>query len=216
MMDIPNYEGPSILLYLEVYITTLKFHGPYGIRGEASNPSVLGPKFRAIGNIVLSFKDSPSAKVGVQFDKPIPRGINLGGLCEDAHRFFSKEDTGLDDLENLLVKPLFEVVSSESINSPVILFMKDAAKSVEGNLVSYSTYKSRLEELLDNVVIIGSHAQTNKHKEKDSFQKTHDKGKKKGQLNILHATGLLFKFSRIVYDLILASTNYSVASSIAG
>lgn len=50
----------------------------------------------------------------------------------------------------------------------------------------------------------------------DSFQKTHDKGKKKGQLNILHATGLLFKFSRIVYDLILASTNYSVASSIAG
>ncbi|PHU20131.1 hypothetical protein BC332_11282 [Capsicum chinense] len=168
-----------------------------------------GPKFRAIGNIVLSFKDSPSAKVGVQFDKPIPRGINLA----DELRL---EDTGQDDLENLLVKALFEVVSSESINSPVILFMKDSAKSVAGNLVSYSTYKSRLEELLDNIVIIGSHAHTNKHKEKDSFQKMHDKGKKKGQLNILHATGLLFKFSRIVYDLILASTNYSVASSIAG
>ncbi|PHT28134.1 hypothetical protein CQW23_32274 [Capsicum baccatum] len=51
---------------------------------------IMGPTFGTRGKIVLSFKDSPSAKVGVQFDKPIPLGINLGGLCEDAHRFFCK------------------------------------------------------------------------------------------------------------------------------
>ncbi|KAF3625436.1 hypothetical protein FXO38_27364 [Capsicum annuum] len=172
-----------------------------------------GPKFRAIGNIVLSFKDSPSAKVGVQFDKPIPRGINLGGLCEDAHRFFCKadelrlEDTGLDDLENLLVKPLFEVVSSESINSPVILFMKDSAKSVVGNLVSYSTYKSWLEELLDNVVIIGSHAHTNKHKEK--VVKRFDK---KGKLSPRYVGPYRIHnhFGKVAYELKLPSDLASV------
>ncbi|PHT25149.1 hypothetical protein CQW23_35213 [Capsicum baccatum] len=73
-----------------------------------------GPAFGIRRKIVLSFKDSPSAKVGVQFDKPIPRGINLGGLCEDAHGFFCKVDelhlegSGQDDLENLLVNTLFE------------------------------------------------------------------------------------------------------------
>ncbi|PHU15554.1 hypothetical protein BC332_16759 [Capsicum chinense] len=72
--------------------------------------------------------------------------------CDDAHGFFCKEGTGLDDLENLLVKALFEVVSREGRNSPVILFMKDAEKTMAGNSGSYSTYKSRLEKISDNVL----------------------------------------------------------------
>ncbi|PHT46346.1 Spastin [Capsicum baccatum] len=148
-----------------------------------------GPTFGAIGKIVLSFKNSPSAKVGVQFDKPIPRGVNLGGLCEDAHGFFCKVDelrlegTGLDDLENLLVKTLCEVVSRESRNSPVILFMKHAEKTMAGNSVSYSTYKSRLEKIPDNIVVIGSHTNTDDHKEEDSFGKMQDKGKQIARTN---------------------------------
>ncbi|PHT27899.1 hypothetical protein CQW23_32494 [Capsicum baccatum] len=134
-------------------------------------PLFQGPAFGTRGKIVLSFNDSPSAKVGVQFDKPIPRGINLGGLCEDAHGFFCKVDEprlegiGLDDLENLLVNTLFEVVIRESRNSPVILFMKDAEKTTAGNSVSYSMYKSWLEKIPDNIVIIGSHILSDDHKE---------------------------------------------------
>ncbi|PHT79761.1 hypothetical protein T459_17813 [Capsicum annuum] len=88
----------------------------------------LGPAFGTRGMIVLSFKDSRSAKVGVQFDKPIPRGINLGGLCEDAHGFFCK---GCN----------------------------------QRNSVSYSMYKSWLQKIPDNIVIIGSHIHSDDHKE---------------------------------------------------
>ena len=57
-------------------------------------------------------------------------------------------------------------MTSESRNSPFILFMKDAEKSIVGNSESYSTFKSRLEKLSDNTVIIGSHTQTDNRKEK--------------------------------------------------
>jgi hypothetical protein len=44
--------------------------------------------------------------------------------------------------------------------------MKDAEKSIVGNSDSYSTFKSRLEKLPDNVVVIGSHTQNDNRKEK--------------------------------------------------
>ncbi|PHT79738.1 hypothetical protein T459_17790 [Capsicum annuum] len=160
-----------------------------GSTSALDSTPIWGPAFGTRGKIVLSFKDSPSAKVGVQFDKPIPRGINLGGLCEDAHGFFCKVDelrlegTGQDDLENLLVNTLFEVVIRESRNSPVILFMKDAEKTTAGNSVSYSMYKSWLEKLPDNIVIIGSHIHSDDHKEEDSFGKMQDKGKQVASTN---------------------------------
>ncbi|PHT27903.1 hypothetical protein CQW23_32498 [Capsicum baccatum] len=148
-----------------------------GSTSALDSTAIRGPAFGTRGKIVLSFKDSPSAKVGVQFDKPIPRGINLGGLCKDAHGFFCKVRshsctsnafyhhflTGQDDLENLLVNTLFEVVIRERRNSPVILFMKDAEKTTAGNSVSYSMYKSWLEE--------------------DSFGKMQDKGKQVASTN---------------------------------
>ncbi|XP_047270519.1 peroxisome biosynthesis protein PAS1 [Capsicum annuum] len=155
---------------------------------QRSTP-VRGPTFGTRGKVVLTFHDNPSAKVGVKFDRPIPYGINLGGLCDGDHGYFCEvselrldEATDVDDLEELLTNTLFEVVSSESRNSPVILFIKHVAKSVARNSVSYSTFQSRLEELPDNVVIIGSHAHTNKHK-KDSFGEMHDKGKRSERTN---------------------------------
>ncbi|KAK4370787.1 hypothetical protein RND71_010262 [Anisodus tanguticus] len=175
--------------------------------GALCSTAIRGPTFGIRGKVVLSFTDNPLAKVGVRFDKPIPYGVNLGGLCDDAHGFFCKvselltlEDTGVDDLDKLLTNTLFEIVFNESRNSPFILFMKDAEKSMAGNSESYSRFKSRLEKLPDNVVIIGSHAHTDNLKEKshpggllftkfgsnqtalldlalDSLGKTHDKGK---------------------------------------
>ena len=44
--------------------------------------------------------------------------------------------------------------------------MKDAEKSIVGSSESYSTFKSSLERLPDNVVVIGSQSQTDNRKEK--------------------------------------------------
>ncbi|CAA2954347.1 Hypothetical predicted protein, partial [Olea europaea subsp. europaea] len=54
-------------------------------------------------------------------------------------------------------------VFDESRDSPFILFMKDAVKSMVGNSESYAMFKNKLP---DNVVIIGSHTQTDNRKEK--------------------------------------------------
>jgi hypothetical protein len=60
---------------------------------------------------------------------------------------------------------LFQVVTSESRDSPFILFMKEAEKSIVGNGDPYS-FKSKLEKLPDNVVVIGSHTHSDSRKEK--------------------------------------------------
>ncbi|GFZ17421.1 AAA-type ATPase family protein [Actinidia rufa] len=177
-----------------------------------------GPSFGIRGKVMLPFDDNPSSKIGVRFDKPIPDGVDLGGLCELGHGFFCTvsdlrlEPMGVEDLDKLLINTLFEAVASESRNSPFILFMKDAEKSIVGNSESYSTFKSRLEKLSDNTVIIGSHTQTDNRKEKshpggllftkfgsnqtalldlafpDSFGRLHERGKE-----IPKATKLLTK-----------------------
>ncbi|GMJ05859.1 hypothetical protein like AT4G02480 [Hibiscus trionum] len=166
-----------------------------------------GPPYGIRGKVVLYFADNPSSKVGVRFDKPIPDGVDLGNMCEAGHGFFCNvsdlrlENTSTENLDRLLVKTLFEVVYSESRTSPFILFMKDAEKSLAGNTDSYSSFKSRLENLPDNVIVIGSHTHSDNRKEKshhggllftkfggsqtalldlafpDSFGRLHDKGK---------------------------------------
>lgn len=69
----------------------------------------------------------------------------------------------------LLVLNFNQVVISESRKSPFILFMKDAEKSMVGNSESYTTFKSKLEKLPDNIVVIGSHTHADNRKEKVSF-----------------------------------------------
>lgn len=41
-----------------------------------------GPPSGNRGEVVLLFEDNPLSKVGVRFDKPIPDGVDLGGLCK--------------------------------------------------------------------------------------------------------------------------------------
>ncbi|XP_027334355.1 uncharacterized protein LOC113849024 isoform X3 [Abrus precatorius] len=165
-----------------------------------------GPPNGSRGKVVLLFDDNPLSKIGVRFDKPIPDGVDLGGACEGGQGFFCNvtdlrlENSGVEELDKLLINSLFEVVFSESRSAPFILFMKDAEKSIVGNGDPYS-FKSKLENLPDNVVVIGSHTQTDSRKEKshpggllftkfgsnqtalldlafpDSFGRLHDRGK---------------------------------------
>lgn len=107
----------------------------------------------------------------------------------------------MEDLDKLLIIALFEAISDESRSCPFILFIKDGEKSIVGNSESYSTFRSRLEKLPDNVVVIASQTQIDNRKEKshpggllftkfgstqtalldlafpDSFGRLHDKGK---------------------------------------
>ncbi|XP_068483803.1 uncharacterized protein [Phaseolus vulgaris] len=168
--------------------------------------SARGPANGSRGKVVLLFDDNPLSKIGVRFDKPIPDGVDLGGCCEGGQGFFCHvndlrlENSGIEELDKVLINTLFEVVVSESRNEPFILFMKDAEKSIVGNGDPFS-FKSRLENLPDNVVVIGSHTHTDSRKEKshpggllftkfgsnqtalldlafpDSFGRLHDRGK---------------------------------------
>ncbi|KAF2311468.1 hypothetical protein GH714_024074 [Hevea brasiliensis] len=170
-----------------------------------SASSSRGPPNGIRGKVVLVFEDNPLSKIGVRFDKPVSDGVDLGGLCEGGQGYFCNvTDLRLDnveDLDKLLINTLFEAVHNESRNSPFILFVKDAEKSIAGNPDTCSTFKSRLEKLPDNVVAIASHTQTDNRKEKlhpggllftkfgsnqtalldlafpDSFGRLHDRGK---------------------------------------
>ncbi|TKY55321.1 AAA domain-containing protein [Spatholobus suberectus] len=130
-----------------------------------------GPSNGSRGKVVLLFEDNPLSKIGVRFDKPIPDGVDLGGACEGGQGFFCNvtdlrlESSAVEELDKLLIHSLFEVVFSESRSAPFILFMKDAEKSIVGNGDSYS-FKSKLENLPANVVVIGSHTQNDSRKEK--------------------------------------------------
>ncbi|TKY73632.1 ATPase family AAA domain-containing protein 1-A [Spatholobus suberectus] len=180
--------------------------------GLYQTPSSRGPANGSRGKVVLLFDDNPLSKIGVRFDKPIPDGVDLGGACEAGQGFFCNvtdlrlENSGVEELDKLLINTLFEVVVSESRNEPFILFMKDAEKSIVGNGDPFS-FKSRLENLPDNVVVIGSHTHIDNRKEKshpggllftkfgsnqtalldlafpDSFGRLHDRGKEVAKPN---------------------------------
>ena len=55
---------------------------------------------------------------------------------------------------------------NESKSTPLILFVKDIEKSVVGNGDAYAAFKSKLENLPDNFIVIGSHTQLDNRKEK--------------------------------------------------
>lgn len=47
-----------------------------------------GPAHGYRGKVVLAFEENGSSKIGVRFDRSIPEGNDLGGLCEEDHGFF--------------------------------------------------------------------------------------------------------------------------------
>ncbi|XP_059659545.1 uncharacterized protein LOC132306240 [Cornus florida] len=131
-----------------------------------------GPTYGYRGKVVLAFEKNRSSKIGVRFDKSIPEGNDLGGLCEEDHGFFCAADllrldsSTSDDVYKPAISELFEVASNESKSTPLILFVKDLEKSLVGNSEAYAAFKSKLENLMGNVVVIASHTQTDNRKEK--------------------------------------------------
>ncbi|XP_075524201.1 uncharacterized protein LOC142556611 isoform X2 [Primulina tabacum] len=134
-----------------------------------SGSSVRGPIYGYRGKVVLPSKESTS-KIGVRFDKTIPDGTNLGGLCEEDHGYLCAAyllclDSSIEDFDKFAINELFEVASLESKSSPLILFVKDIEKSVVGSSAAYALLKTKLENLPENLVVIASHTQTENKKE---------------------------------------------------
>ncbi|KAM5564008.1 hypothetical protein ABKV19_018565 [Rosa sericea] len=137
------------------------------------NPPLRGPQYGYKGKVVLPFEENGSSKIGVRFEKTIPDGNDLGGLCEEDRGFFCPANhliridvSGGDDIDKLAINELLEVASNESKSMPLILFMKDVEKAMVGNSDAFIHFKSKLESLPENVVIIGSHTQLDNRKEK--------------------------------------------------
>nr|XP_043620257.1 uncharacterized protein LOC122592111 [Erigeron canadensis] len=138
---------------------------------------IRGPAYGYKGKVLLAFSENGSSKIGVKFDKQIPGGNNLGGICEENHGFFCSADllrldsSSSDDAEKLATSQLFEVMLEESRLSPLIVFIKDIQKSKFGNPEAYTSFKNKLDNLPSNVVVIASHTQMDSGKEK-----SHDGG----------------------------------------
>ncbi|GFQ06625.1 ferredoxin-dependent glutamate synthase chloroplastic [Phtheirospermum japonicum] len=76
-----------------------------------------GPTYGNRGKVVLAFEENGSSKIGVRFDRSIPEGNDLGGLCEEDRGFFCAADllrlesSSADDVKKLVINELFEVTS---------------------------------------------------------------------------------------------------------
>ncbi|KAM2049784.1 hypothetical protein ACFX1T_008152 [Malus domestica] len=86
--------------------------------------------------------------------------------------------SGGDDIGNLAIGELLEAATNESKSLPLIVFLKDIESVMVGNPDAYSVLKSKLENLPENVVVIGSHTQLDNRKEKDNLGgRLHDRSK---------------------------------------
>ncbi|XP_010556748.1 PREDICTED: uncharacterized protein LOC104825975 [Tarenaya hassleriana] len=151
----------------------VKFVGPSPSVALSSPQAPLrGPTIGFQGKVVLAFEGNGSSKIGVRFDRSIPDGNDLGGLCEEDHGFFCTasslrlDSSTSDDAEKLAINEVFEVAFGESERGSLILFLKDVEKSLAGNTDVYTTLKSKLENLPENVVVIASQTQLDSRKEK--------------------------------------------------
>uniref|UniRef100_A0A804R758 protein-serine/threonine phosphatase n=1 Tax=Zea mays TaxID=4577 RepID=A0A804R758_MAIZE len=76
----------------------------------------MGPSYGYRGRVMLAFEDNGSSKIGVRFDKQIPDGNDLGGLCEEDHGFFCSAESlrpdfsAGEEVERLAMTELIEVI----------------------------------------------------------------------------------------------------------
>ena len=133
-------------------------------------PLSRGPSYGSRGKVLLASEENGSSKFAVRFDSPVREGVDLRGAND--HVFFCSanelrlESSAAGHLDKLhLINALFEVLTSESKNGPLILFMKDVEKSIIGNLDFLSALKNKLETLTYGISVIGSHTQADSIKE---------------------------------------------------
>ncbi|XP_054800875.1 uncharacterized protein LOC129305005 isoform X2 [Prosopis cineraria] len=173
--DLIDESSLSSQVMLKQEVSTASSKGPMlktAFRSHLDSSIVLirGPRYGSRGKVLLAFQENESSKIGVRFDKPIPDGNDLGGLCEADRGFFCSanhllrvDNFGGDDANKLAINEIFEVVFDQSKSGGLVLFLKDIEKAVIGNS---DVLKSRLESLPQNVVVIGSHAQVDYRKDK--------------------------------------------------
>uniref|UniRef100_A0A804MVZ4 AAA+ ATPase domain-containing protein n=1 Tax=Zea mays TaxID=4577 RepID=A0A804MVZ4_MAIZE len=146
----------------------VRYVGP----AQLSSLSQRGPSYGYRGRVMLAFEDNGSSKIGVRFDKQIPDGNDLGGLCEEDHGFFCSAESlrpdfsAGEEVERLAMTELIEVISEENKSGPLIVLLKDVEKSFTGVTESLSSLRSKFESLPSGVLIIGSHTQMDSRKEK--------------------------------------------------
>ncbi|KAL5204490.1 hypothetical protein ABZP36_009361 [Zizania latifolia] len=146
----------------------VRYVGP----AQQSPLSQRGPSYGYRGRVMLAFEENGSSKIGVRFDKQIPDGNDLGGLCEEDHGFFCSAEllrpdfSGGEEVERLAMAELIEVISEEHKAGPMIVLLKDVEKSFTGITESLSSLRNKLESLPPGVLIIGSHTQMDSRKEK--------------------------------------------------
>ncbi|XP_040384585.1 uncharacterized protein LOC102715982 isoform X2 [Oryza brachyantha] len=146
----------------------VRYVGP----AQPSSLSQRGPNYGYRGRVMLAFEENGSSKIGVRFDKQIPDGNDLGGLCEEDHGFFCSAEllrpdfSGGEEVERLAMTELIEVISEEHKAGPMIVLLKDVEKSFTGITESLSSLRNKLESLPSGVLIIGSHTQMDSRKEK--------------------------------------------------
>ncbi|CAL5208914.1 unnamed protein product [Lathyrus oleraceus] len=149
----------------------VKFVGDF--TSTVSSPQVFparGPSYGSKGRVLIAFENNRSSKIGVRFEKSIPDGNDLGGLCENDHGFFCSanhlvlvDGCGGDDSSKVAINEIFEIASNLSKSGPLVLLIKDIEKGVSGNS---EVLKSKFGSLPQNVVVIGSHIQPDNRKEK--------------------------------------------------
>lgn len=150
----------------------VKFVGSLPSGFSPLHPLLRGPSYGYKGKVVLPFEENGSSKIGVRFDKQIPDGNDLGGLCEEDHGFFCASDllrldsSSSEDSERLAINELFEVALEQCKSGPLIIFIKDVEKSLLGNPEAYASFKIKLENLPGNSVVIASQTQMDSRKEK--------------------------------------------------
>ncbi|XP_040385378.1 uncharacterized protein LOC102699647 [Oryza brachyantha] len=126
-----------------------------------------GPTKGCQGRVMLTFENNISSKIGIRFDKQIPNGNDLGGLCEADHGFFCpaaelRLDSGTSEVNNLALEGLIEIILDESKTSNLIVFLKSVEELFGGNTELHSPLR---RELPPGVLIIGSHLEPDNHKE---------------------------------------------------
>ncbi|CAL9132680.1 unnamed protein product [Musa acuminata var. zebrina] len=153
-----------------LYFLSVKYVGSMQSREIPLGPR--GPNYGYRGKVILVFEENRFAKVGVRFDKPIPDGNNLGGLCEEDHGFFCtadsiRLDTSMDEeTAKLALNELFEFVSEECQHGPLILFLKDTEKFVSGSTDIFLFMKGKIDSLPAGVLAVCSSTQMDCHREK--------------------------------------------------
>ncbi|KAL0288150.1 UNVERIFIED_CONTAM: hypothetical protein Sradi_7105400 [Sesamum radiatum] len=85
-------EISSQLDLFAVIIARSGFDVSASVHSQCFSVYLMGPTYGYRGKVVLAFEENGSSKIGVRFDRAIPEGNDLGGLCEEDRGFFCAAD----------------------------------------------------------------------------------------------------------------------------